>query len=234
MIGGLTFFPEELNKGTRTSEVDSPADSFVVPETDASVIDNWVEGSRFGNTAATNTRHLHGPEAVEERWATFLTGMAVNFQEEGSSPEPSVAYRGVLLWRAAQSSRRAAAARQRSRASDLPRGTRVRSVVKWEGRVLSVDREDEVFTAELQPLLNTDANIEAEFLFTSVADDDLERLRPGSILYVTVRSTRDRNRQPRTETTVRVRQLGRWSQEEIEEFLAATARNHESDADLFE
>jgi hypothetical protein len=106
--------------------------------------------------------------------------------------------------------------------------------MKWEGRVTSVDREAGIFTAGVVPLQGSETNFEGEFVLDCLSESETQRVRPGSVIYVTVRVTRDRARRTRRETTVRLQRLGRWSQAELDEFLKSSRERHEADADLFD
>lgn len=228
---------DELDRGTGTGEfrrVDRPSIPAQTISQASGGADNVPQAHR-PSTAITRSGSLVTPGMLQEHWATLLSGSVTNVQEVADPFERTVVHPSAIADRAARS-RRAAIARPRQSLTDnggLPPGTRLREVTKWEGRVTSVEPEAGVFVVDLQPLANTHTAMEAEFALDSMGESDAARVRPGSLVYVTVRTTRDRNRQPRRETTIRPQRLGRWTEYEVERFLSESRQRHAADADLF-
>jgi hypothetical protein len=89
----------------------------------------------------------------------------------------------------------------------------ISGVQKWEGRILELD--ETIFSAELSPLSE-----EGPVL---VADFDVRLLLPeadvsvGDVIYVTARLVeRERGMPPSKTVSVRLRRMGKWSEDEID------------------
>lgn len=86
---------------------------------------------------------------------------------------------------------------------------RVTGMQKWEGRVIEVD--DDYFSAELVPFADGPVMV-ADFARDRL--DEEEELQPGDVVYVTARTVRGIGGVTHT-STIRLRRLGRWTEEEI-------------------
>ncbi|MEU4193153.1 hypothetical protein AB0E69_14735 [Kribbella sp. NPDC026611] len=83
---------------------------------------------------------------------------------------------------------------------------------KWEGRVISV--EGEYFTAELTPLGDTGGPVvHADFNISKVAPETVEA---GDVVYVTVRTVKPARGLTDTTSAIRLRRLGVWTEDELE------------------
>jgi hypothetical protein len=92
-----------------------------------------------------------------------------------------------------------------------PFGGMVRGMQKWEGRVTAV--EGAYFTAELTPLTHESPPLYADFA-TELLDPD--RVVPGDVVYVTVRTVKlDGGFGVTRTSSVRLRRLGSWTADEV-------------------
>ncbi|TDD62006.1 hypothetical protein E1263_05155 [Kribbella antibiotica] len=115
--------------------------------------------------------------------------------------------------------------RRASAASDVV----VTGMEKWEGRVISV--EDGLFTAELTPLDDTGGPVvHADFNMSKIAPETVEA---GDVVYVTVRTVRQRGGLTTTTSAIRLRRLGVWTSEELDGIRARAAKRAESVAKSF-
>lgn len=93
----------------------------------------------------------------------------------------------------------------------------VRGLDKWEGKILSTD--DDFFTAELHPIDREGIPITADFdlmLLGSDADDAV----PGDVFYLLVRTVEGPGVRPTRTSSLRLRRLGRITQEEVQAVYA--------------
>lgn len=90
---------------------------------------------------------------------------------------------------------------------------RISGLSTWTGRVLEVDGD--TFTAELvADGQSSQAALQADFLTHDVVVGE-ERLVPGDVIYVTVRTVRSFRGLPSTTSSVRLRRLGKWTEKEV-------------------
>lgn len=90
---------------------------------------------------------------------------------------------------------------------------------KWEGRV--VDVADGILTAELTAVGHEGPVLLADFDVELLEPEDA--VQPGDIVYLTVRTVPDGSRRKTMTSVLRLRRLGRWTDEELET-AKATAR----------
>lgn len=88
---------------------------------------------------------------------------------------------------------------------------------KWEGKILSVD--DGLFTAELYPIDREGIPITADFDLMLLGSDAGNAV-PGDVFYLSVRTVKARGARPTRTETLRLRRLGRITQEEVQAMYA--------------
>lgn len=84
---------------------------------------------------------------------------------------------------------------------------------KWDGVVCSVN--DSTFTVDLMPSDHEGPSVYADFDLTLLTPSEQESLAPGNVVYVTVRTIRNRSRQSTRTSAIRVARLGRWTVSDI-------------------
>jgi hypothetical protein len=92
--------------------------------------------------------------------------------------------------------------------------TEVRPILgmnKWEGRIIEI--EDGLFSAELTPLDHEGPTLVADFDLKLLAPDDT-LVRPGDVVYLTVRTVREFG-YVTTTSGLRLRRVARWSESEL-------------------
>lgn len=89
---------------------------------------------------------------------------------------------------------------------------RVAGMLKWDGRIVGVSADDGYFTAELTPF-GGGQSVLADFV-SSVLQDESDP-HEGDLIYVTVRTIARPGGLSTQTAAVRLRRLGRWTQEEI-------------------
>jgi len=102
---------------------------------------------------------------------------------------------------------------QLSRGVVLPDVT-ISGLRKWEGRVVTV--EDDLITAEMTPLDDVGPTVYADFDVELMDEDGFAPVASGDVVYLTVRTVRDRGGRKTTTTTWRRRRMGVWTQDELE------------------
>ncbi|WP_210441291.1 hypothetical protein [Nocardioides xinjiangensis] len=97
----------------------------------------------------------------------------------------------------------------------VPDAIRVSGMQKWEGRVLSSDAD--MFTAELVPLDEdtSDLSLVADFQQSQLGAD--APAIAGDVVYVTVREVRGAHGYPSRTSGIRLRRLGAWMKEEVDD-----------------
>ena len=95
--------------------------------------------------------------------------------------------------------------------SELRRPSRV--VARWEGTV--VDVTDQIFVGQMTPVGQAGPEVLADFSIGEVPDDDIPLLKPGAFFRVAVGL--EPGRRHRKISTVSVRRMARWSDEELAE-----------------
>jgi hypothetical protein len=100
---------------------------------------------------------------------------------------------------------------------------RVAGMRKWEGRIISVDGE--FFTAELTPT-TPGPTVNAEFELDLIGDEP--DVGQGDVVYVTVRTVKGLSGLPVRTSAIRLRRLGKWSEDEVAELRSRGARVRES------
>ncbi|MGB3763763.1 MAG: hypothetical protein WA966_11110 [Ornithinimicrobium sp.] len=94
----------------------------------------------------------------------------------------------------------------------VPQTYRVSGLERWEGYVVEVDGE--TLTAELTPEHDGPVVL-ADFEVAKLGSEP--DLAVGDVVYVTVRSVAGRSGYPTTTSAIRLRRLGRWSDEEVDD-----------------
>ncbi len=89
---------------------------------------------------------------------------------------------------------------------------RIAGMQKWEGRVLEV--LEGVITAELSPLDHEGGTLLADFDADLLTPDD-EVVQAGDIVYLTVRTVSERGAYKTKTSALRLRRIGKWSEEEL-------------------
>lgn len=108
---------------------------------------------------------------------------------------------------------------------------RIVGLRKWDGRVIEVDAP--YFTAELVPTDGTSPTVIAEFDLDQLSPSDAEQVAPGTLFYLTVRTVSDRGHRERT-SSVRLRRLGKWTDQDTATVAAGVERLRNDLADLWE
>jgi hypothetical protein len=88
---------------------------------------------------------------------------------------------------------------------------RVSGMQKWEGRITEVN--DATLTAELTPLLDEGVTVTGDIDLDLLSPE--EDVQPGDVVYVTVRTVIGPSGHRTRTSSVRLRRLGRWTEEEI-------------------
>jgi len=88
---------------------------------------------------------------------------------------------------------------------------RITGLERWEGRIIALDHE--MFTAELVPAEPDALTVYADFQRGLLEPE--EDVTVGDIVYVTVRSVVGRTGLREMTSTVRLRRLGIWSDDEL-------------------
>ncbi len=109
----------------------------------------------------------------------------------------------------------------------LPSG-RISGLQKWKGRVVHVG--DDFFTAELLPFSGDGLPLWADFDRQLLGSDT--DVSQGDVVYVTVRTVRNRIGYPSKTSSVRLRRLGKWSQEDVDR-IRDVAQQHLDDIARF-
>lgn len=109
----------------------------------------------------------------------------------------------------------------------------VSGMQKWEGRVVRVDGD--YFTAEITPLTESGPSVYADFLTEMLNLVEPETVEAGDVVYVTVRTVNHGKGFGVSRTSsVRLRRLGVWTAEEIEQIKGRAKRRYEEIADYIE
>ncbi|WP_132151903.1 hypothetical protein [Kribbella antiqua] len=117
-----------------------------------------------------------------------------------------------------------------SQAPPKPADVVVSGMEKWEGRVVEV--EDDYFTAEITPLSSEGSAVYADFSTELLYP---EVVVPGDVVYVTVRTVNHgRGYGVSRTSSVRLRRLGVWTTEEVEQIKARGRQRFEDVADYIE
>lgn len=95
-----------------------------------------------------------------------------------------------------------------------PLGEKAISLQKWQGVVLSVEKE--FFSAKLINLTDTGYDEEAEFPIEEITYEDIELIKPGAIFYWSIGYHHSRSGQRTRFSQIRFRRLPSWSKEELE------------------
>lgn len=104
---------------------------------------------------------------------------------------------------------------------------RVAGMHKWQGRIIEVG--EDTFTAELRPMYETGPDFHADFDIARLTDgDDRESVKVGDIFYVTVRIVKDAGAHSTQTSSLRLKRIGKRSEEEISSIHAAAKRMKES------
>ncbi|WP_435057213.1 hypothetical protein [Streptomyces sp. bgisy060] len=94
---------------------------------------------------------------------------------------------------------------------------RVSGLDKWEGKILAV--EGDIFTAELYPIDREGMPITAEFDVDLLGADAADAV-PGDTFYLSIRTVKSPGSRPVRTESIRLRRLGRISQEELKSAYA--------------
>jgi hypothetical protein len=111
----------------------------------------------------------------------------------------------------------------------FPEGT-ITGLEKWEGRI--VDIAAETFTAEIAPA-GGGAPVLADFKL-ELLGPDRSAAGNGDLVYVTARTVRSRNGYPSTTASVRLRRLGRWTEEEQRRIRDSARERYETLVNFFD
>jgi len=99
--------------------------------------------------------------------------------------------------------------RHRSSGDDVVDGMQ-----KWNGIVRVV--AENTITAELTPSNHEGPGVYADFDLTLLTPSEQHSLAPGSVVYVTVRTVRNRSRQATRTSAIKVARLGRWTATDVD------------------
>lgn len=182
-----------------------------------------ARGSNRGGLETSDTPNRSG-----ELWQVALAGSSpvpstttANLAHPSRRPTISSANHDAVARAARESGIRSAMAVNAYKAENV----RIVGMSKWTGRIVSVDLEQRLFTAEIRSETAGTANevLLADFTVDVLGDD--EPLEAGDLIYVTSRVVRRKGNLRTTTTSVRRRRLGRWTSEQVEtQQTAATAR----------
>ena len=92
---------------------------------------------------------------------------------------------------------------------------RVSGLQTWQGRVLDIDAE--IFSAEIVPIDHDGPTLVADFQVSKLApQDDSGELHIGDVFYLTVRTIKDKGNLPSTTSSLRMKRVGHWTEQELE------------------
>jgi len=109
--------------------------------------------------------------------------------------------------------------------------TPARITRRWMGVVKAVDGDGRFFDAQLTPVDQVGPDIDATLSRDAVVDDDAPLLAPGASFYLYAGRTHLGPGRTVAFTSIMVRRLGRWRDEEVE-FLQERALKSQSNIDF--